>query len=194
MSFFDKAKKALKKIKTKLIVFFIMFLVICVWGVAPFARALVNNQNDIIEYNNTTGSPVPAEPEEIEALIANGEMQRDEGMALFITTLLLGLSHPLTAFLKCIQVEPINYLATYSKGVLYTGCVALFAAFVGFVKAWPKYEYEDIENGSSDWCENGEQYAVLNKRKGIVLAEKNYLPVDKRGNVNVLVVRRFWCW
>ena len=55
-------------------------------------------------------------------------------------------------------------------------------------------EYEDIENGSSDWCENGEQYKVLSKNKGIVLAEKNYLPLDKRGNVNVLVVRRFWCW
>ena len=35
---------------------------------------------------------------------------------------------------------------------------------------------------------------VLSKNKGIVLAEKNYLPLDKRGNVNVLVVRRFWCW
>ena len=62
------------------------------------------------------------------------------------------------------------------------------------MKAIPKHEYEDIENGSSDWSENGEQYQVLSKNKGIVLAEKNYLPVDKRGNVNVLVVRRFWCW
>ena len=34
----------------------------------------------------------------------------------------------------------------------------------------------------------GEQYQILNNKKGIVLAENNYLPVDKRGNVNVLVV------
>ena len=54
--------------------------------------------------------------------------------------------------------------------------------------------FDDIENGSSDWAENGEQYRVLSKKSGIILAEKNYLPVDKRGNVNVLVVRRFWCW
>ena len=58
----------------------------------------------------------------------------------------------------------------------------------------PKNEFTDIENGSSDWCVGGEQYRVLSKKEGIILAEKNYLPVDKRGNVNVLVVRRFWCW
>ena len=32
------------------------------------------------------------------------------------------------------------------------------------------------------------------KNKGIILAEKHYLPVDKRGNVNVLVVGRFRFW
>ena len=74
--------------------------------------------------------------------------------------------------------------------------LAFYGLFVliGVIKAFPKHEYEDIENGSSDWSENGEQYQVLSKHKGIILAEKNYLPVDKRGNVNVLVVRRFWCW
>lgn len=69
-----------------------------------------------------------------------------------------------------------------------------FFVIIGIGKAFPTHEYQDIENGSSDWCEGGEQYKVLHKSKGIILAEKNYLPVDKRGNVNVLVVRRFWCW
>ena len=36
--------------------------------------------------------------------------------------------------------------------------------------------------------------AVLSKKEGIILAENNYLPVDKRGNVNVLVVGRIWIW
>ena len=35
---------------------------------------------------------------------------------------------------------------------------------------------------------------ILDKNKGIVLAENNYLPVDKRGNVNVLVVGRIRFW
>ena len=51
-----------------------------------------------------------------------------------------------------------------------------------------------IEHGSSDWSEGGEQYRILSKNKGIILAQKNYLPIGKRGNLNVLVVGRFWFW
>ena len=65
---------------------------------------------------------------------------------------------------------------------------------IGFVRSAPKNEYTDIEHGSSDWSKRGEQYTILNKNKGIILAEDNYLPLDKRGNVNVLVVGRFWFW
>ena len=60
--------------------------------------------------------------------------------------------------------------------------------FIGFARSAPKNEYSDIEHGSSDWSQRGEQYRILNKNKGIILAEDNYLPLDKRGNVNVLVV------
>lgn len=65
---------------------------------------------------------------------------------------------------------------------------------IGLIRTAPKNRYADIEHGSSDWCEHGEQYKVLSPKKGILLAEKNYLPVDKRGNVNVLVVGRIRCW
>ena len=61
------------------------------------------------------------------------------------------------------------------------------------IKTMPKHDYADIEHGSSDWA-SGEEYSVLSRNKGILLAEKHYLPVDKRGNVNVLVVGRFWFW
>lgn len=66
--------------------------------------------------------------------------------------------------------------------------------FIGFVKSAPKNEFSDIEHGSSDWSQRGEQYQVLSRNKGIILAENNYLPVDKRGNVNVLVVGRIRFW
>ena len=66
--------------------------------------------------------------------------------------------------------------------------------FIGFVRTAPKNEYSDIEHGSSDWSQRGEQYQILNRNKGIILAEDNYLPVDKRGNVNVLVVGRIRIW
>ena len=66
--------------------------------------------------------------------------------------------------------------------------MCLVVTAIGIIKSKPKNNYEDIENGSSDWCEGGEQYKILNKNKGIILAEDNYLPLDKLGNVNVLVV------
>ena len=66
--------------------------------------------------------------------------------------------------------------------------------FIGYRKSKPKHEYQDIEHGSSDWSKGGEQYQILNKKQGIILAEGNYLPVDKRGNVNVLVVGRIRFW
>lgn len=65
---------------------------------------------------------------------------------------------------------------------------------IGLVRTAPKTKYQDIEHGSSDWCEHGEQFRVLSPRKGLILAEGNYLPVDKRGNVNILVVGRIRCW
>ena len=102
-----------------------------------------------------------------------------------------GITSPLREFGKCLK--PF-YFPTYFT-LVKAGLVAyVFFAIIGLVKAIPKHEYENIENGSSDWSEGGEQYRILSKNHGIVLAEKNYLPVDKRGNVNVLVVRRFWCW
>ena len=65
---------------------------------------------------------------------------------------------------------------------------------VGMARTAPKNEYSDIEHGSSDWSQRGEQYRILSNKKGIILSEDNYLPVDKRGNVNVLVVGRIRIW
>ena len=59
---------------------------------------------------------------------------------------------------------------------------------IGIIKLMPKHRYDDIEHGSSDWSLHGEQYKILSKRKGIILAENNYLPLDKLGNVNALIV------
>jgi len=56
-----------------------------------------------------------------------------------------------------------------------------------------KHGYEGIEHGSGDWA-GGERFSVLSPNKGILLAEKTYLPTDKRGNVNILVVGRLWFW
>ena len=91
------------------------------------------------------------------------------------------------------KVFTSEYIRVFWKTEGYFSIFLLFFAAIGFVKVMPKNEYTDIEHGSSDWA-TGEQYAVLNKKKGILLAENHYLPVDKRGNTNVLVVGRIRFW
>ena len=83
-----------------------------------------------------------------------------------------------------------QYLGTFFSTLLkFTVAYAIFV-LIGLIRTAPKNEYSDIEHGSSDWSKSGEQYRVLSNKKGIILAKENYLPVDKRGNVNVLVVGR----
>lgn len=101
-------------------------------------------------------------------------------------------------FGKCITMPFDTIGLIFKNGAIGTfisteiGFTIIYAIlfFIGFMKSKPKHEYEDIEHGSSDWSKHGEQYQILNKNNGIILAEGNYLPVDKRGNVNVLVVGR----
>ena len=85
-------------------------------------------------------------------------------------------------------------IGIFGKSTLYMTLIYLILTTIGLMKSKPKNEFTDIEHGSSDWAEGGEQYRILSKKKGIILAENNYLPIDKRGNINVLVVGRFWIW
>ncbi|MBP3464345.1 MAG: hypothetical protein J6K45_07735 [Clostridia bacterium] len=163
MKFGEKISKAIKKIKGKLIVSFILWLILIIVFVAPTGLAFC------------------------EAFKQVGDARWE---ALFLT---LGkyIVKPWEAIALCVVGESNGYFwATLWRFTV----VYLFAVIVGISKALPKHEYDGIENGSSDWCTNGEQYKVLSNKEGIILAEKNYLPVDKRGNVNVLVVGRIWCW
>ena len=86
-----------------------------------------------------------------------------------------------------------NYIEN-TKTVLKNYSVFYFIFAIILMLKKKKGDFHDIEHGSSDWSTGGEQYKVLSKNKGIILAEKNYLPVDKKGNVNVLIVGRIWFW
>ena len=100
----------------------------------------------------------------------------------------------LVSFTSIIRVLDSAYLGYFGKTLLYFSMIYLILVFIGLFKSRPKHEYTDIEHGSSDWSEGGEQYRILSKNKGIILSKHNFLPVDKRGNVNVLVVGRIWFW
>ena len=105
----------------------------------------------------------------------------EEGIKIFTST----ITNPAKGFAELIDK---NYMSSYIKNmIIFTIIYAIFF-IVGVARSAPKNEYTDFEHGSSDWSKNGEQYQILSNKKGIILAENNYLPVDKRGNVNVLVV------
>lgn len=113
------------------------------------------------------------------------EAQTQGNFEAFFTGIVNSMQHIFQSF---------GSLFTNGIFVQYLKNVGLFSILyailmvIGLIKSSPKNEYTDMEHGSSDWSRNGEQYQVLSNKKGIILAEDNYLPVDKRGNVNVLVV------
>ena len=100
----------------------------------------------------------------------------------------------LASFTSITRVIGAGYIGYFGKTLLYFTIIYLIFAFIGLFKSKPKHEYTDIEHGSSDWSEGGEQYRILSKNKGIILSKHNFLPTDKIGNVNVLVVGRIRFW
>lgn len=117
----------------------------------------------------------------------NGEFN----LNIFVETFGKSITNPLGTFAN---VFSSGAAGDYISHLLVVTIFYSVFFFIGFVRSAPKNEYTDIEHGSSDWSQRGEQYQILNKNKGIILAENNYLPVDKRGNVNVLVVGRIRFW
>ncbi len=112
--------------------------------------------------------------------MVNGAFQLDTFIEKFFSEV--------TSFTSITRVFSQGYGSIFGKNLLYFTVIYVVFALIGIFKSKPKHEYTDIEHGSSDWSENGEQYSILSKNKGIILAQNNYLPVDKRGNINVLVV------
>ena len=96
-----------------------------------------------------------------------------------------------TSFFKMFSSE---YFGTFTSCLINYTILFVVCSIIGFIKSKPKGEYHDMEHGSSDWSEHGEQYKILSKNKGIILAEDNYLPIDKRGNINTLIVGRIRFW
>ena len=143
MSFFDKLKAAYRKIKGKLIVFGILILAIVLWLVMPFCVAKVN-----------------ADMAAGHTLLQN--MTGATWWSTFLMDMGSGLTAPWTKIGMCFTE---NYIGTFLVAMKWTIIFCAFAALIGIAKAFPKHEYQDIENGSSDWCVGGEQYRVLSRKE-----------------------------
>ena len=112
-------------------------------------------------------------------------------MNLFITYFGDFTSNPLGTLGKCFTGD---YIGNTLSWIFWTTIVFFIVIIIGTIRNNKNREFRDIEHGSSDWSKGGEQYKTLSNKKGIILAEHNYLPLDKRGNVNVLIVGRFRFW
>lgn len=156
-----KLDGAVKKYKGKIIAAIILWAVLTIVFVCPLSVA-------IKDYTDAGGG------------ITGGTTTQ-----VLFTSLGKYIVNPFLALATAIS---FNYIGTFIKIFGIFTLIYAFFIVIGFLKGIPKSEYENIEHGSSDWSENGEQYRILSPDKGIILAEKNYLPVDKRGNVNVLIV------
>ena len=118
-------------------------------------------------------------------------MESENTIGVFIETFSSSITDPFGTFGRVFSEGTVE---TYISSLLVATVIFAIFFFIGIARSAPKNEYTDIEHGSSDWSQRGEQFQILNRKEGIVLAEGNYLPVDKRGNVNVLVVGRFRFW
>ena len=79
-------------------------------------------------------------------------------------------------------------LVSFLKLLIPYTILGVILTIKGYWKTKPKGDYYDKEHGSSDWSVKGEQYRILSKDKGLILAKDNCLPLDKRGNINTLIV------
>ena len=105
-------------------------------------------------------------------------------IALFIQDLVGNI----VSFSSITKVFDEAVIGVFEKTTLWFGAIIAMAVTIGAIKGRDKTEYQDIEHGSSDWSENGEQYRVLSRNSGLILAQNNYLPLNKLGNINVLIV------
>ena len=103
----------------------------------------------------------------------------------FVGNLTYFISNP---FLTLGYIFNPRFFGTYLETLKnFTGIYLLLVVFLAY-----KYEeskpYDGKEYGSARWSKDGEQYKILSKTSGIILAKDNYLPVDKQGNTNVMVI------
>jgi hypothetical protein len=144
MGFFEKLKRAFAKIKGKLIVAAILVLAITIFGVAPLSIS-IKNGIDAGKASNVYFD-----------------------WAVFFVDIATYLMAPQKSITMSFTTDYFSMFWTIERLFI---LIYLLFVLIGVFKAFPKHEYDDIEHGSSDWSENGEQYRILSNKKGIILGE-----------------------
>ncbi len=113
----------------------------------------------------------------------------DNGFLGMLDTFGENLANPFGSLAKVFSGKDENagYKSTYGNNVKLFWLVYVLCVLYVWYKMKPKREYDNIEHGSSDWATMSERNKTLNKSEGFILAEKTCLPVDRRGNLNLLI-------
>ena len=156
-----KIESAIKKSRISIIIALILWIIFSIVLIMPFTCSLY--QLKLLKQANSNADSVNE----------------------FIKIFMWAISNPFAGYKAIFKYKLIF---SYLKSLFGFTIIYGFIVAIGFIRVMPKHRYDNIEHGSSDWSEHGEQYQILSKKSGIILAEDNYLPLDKRGNVNVLVV------
>lgn len=154
--------ESFKILKKTIIPITILFLVLCIIILPAFAVA--------IAYGNFK-------------IIQNSEVS----ISIFMDNLKYSLTNPFWSIGEVFRLSQVMdaYINIFKIAIFIYYVPVLYFMFKPKKK---KPEWEKKEHGSAEWAKKGEQYKVLSKKEGILLAKDNYLPVDKRGNINVLVI------
>ena len=154
--------ESFKVLKKTIIPITILFLVLCIIILPSFAVA--------IAYGNFK-------------IIQNSEVS----ISIFMDNLKYSLTNPFWSIGEMFRLGQVMdaYINIFKISIFVYYVPILYFMFKPKKK---KPEWEKKEHGSAEWAKKGEQYKVLSKKEGILLAKDNYLPVDKRGNINVLVI------
>ena len=155
-------EESFKILKKTIIPITILFLVLCIIILPAFAVA--------IAYGNFK-------------IIQNSEVS----ISIFMDNLKYSLTNPFWSIGEVFRLSQVMdaYINIFKIAIFVYYVPILYFMFKPKKK---KPEWEKKEHGSAEWAKKGEQYKVLSKKEGILLAKDNYLPVDKRGNINVLVI------
>ena len=154
--------ESFKVLKKTIMPITILFLVLCIIILPAFAVA--------IAYGNFK-------------IIQNSEVS----ISIFMDNLKYSLTNPFWSIGEMFRLGQVMdaYINIFKIAIFIYYVPILYFMFKPKKK---KPEWEKKEHGSAEWAKKGEQYKVLSKKEGILLAKDNYLPVDKRGNINVLVI------
>ena len=154
--------ESFKILKKTIIPITILFLVLCIIILPAFAVA--------IAYGNFK-------------IIQNSEVS----ISILMDNLKYSLTNPFWSIGEVFRLSQVMdaYINIFKIAIFIYYVPILYFMFKPKKK---KPEWEKKEHGSAEWAKKGEQYKVLSKKEGILLAKDNYLPVDKRGNINVLVI------